>query len=836
MAKAQPVARARVRRRNPSSFALAVRGDSTTRVTPREDVTLAGGQPDPGDDPAKPGDPLPGLDPIIAEARARWARCDEFEDAQRKSIVAAKLFRAGEQWPAAIKLAREGATALQGQAGQPPRPCLTVDRLSPAVRQISNQIRNANFAIDILPNGFGADDTTAELFKGYLRRMQVTARTEAPIEWAADQAVEGGIGWFRLNTAYADPTVTASAPVPDPLALFDQELHFERITNNLTVYCDPAATKPTKSDALFAFVVEDLSKDEFKNRWPDADFASLEDFGSTGTMKAWVSEDMVRIAEYWRVVYDEQQVALLQDGTLAWGDDIPDPASGDIKARRVIRRPRVEGYKINAVQVLESWQWLGSRIPLIPIIGEELNVDGQPVLRGVIQEGMDAQRMVNYAYSGAIEIFALGSKSPYIVEEQQLADYAQIWQTANTFNYAYLPYRAVPNAPPPTRQTAEAPIQAAVELMVKSEDAIRATTNIDNIYLGAGDPRRQSGKALEQLSSQTDLGASHYADAVRRSLIYAGELAVEIIPKLTRPGQLLQIVGMDDVAEAVLVGQPYVPHNGKPVPVTPQGQPVAQPPQGFPQDPALIQGMVKFYDPKQGRYAVTVDVSKASSTRREEGAQAMGALIPHLPPEMAALATTEYVEQLSFPGAHKIAEMLRKALPPQLQAAIDPNAANIPPQVQAQIQDLTQQLQQATQIIQTESWKQQAMLQKAQLDNQTKLQETQAEIQSRERIAWIGASAQLAATGMKVDAENARSFVDALESRGAKALDAHMQKVDLAHQALQQAYDRTHEQQQASQDHLHALQQAQHAASLAPAEALGEEPTDGLAPNPGADA
>jgi len=45
---------------------------------------------------------------------------------------------------------------------------------------------------------------------------------------------------------------------------------------------------------------------------------------------------------------------------------------------RVMRVPHVEMFKITAAQVLEHSDWLGSRIPLIPIQGEELNVDGKP--------------------------------------------------------------------------------------------------------------------------------------------------------------------------------------------------------------------------------------------------------------------------------------------------------------------------------------------------------------------------------------------------------------------------------------------------------------------------
>lgn len=228
-------------------------------------------------------------DPIIAEARKRWQKCSEAEDEQRKRIVLAKKFRALDQWPQAIKTAREGGGAIAGQPPQPARPCLVVDRLSQPVRQVSNTIKNADFGFDVMPNGQGADTDTAEIFKGYLRRVQNRARGESPIEWAADGAIEGGIGWFRLRTDYVHHTWDG-VPTEE---LFDQELIMERITNNLTVYCDPSAVRPTRSDAQFMLITEDMDKDEFTTTYPDADVKGLEDFLTTGDtgMQGWVTKD-----------------------------------------------------------------------------------------------------------------------------------------------------------------------------------------------------------------------------------------------------------------------------------------------------------------------------------------------------------------------------------------------------------------------------------------------------------------------------------------------------------------------------------------------------------------
>ena len=724
-------------------------------------------------------------DPLIIEARARWARCDEAESNQRSRILKAKQFRAGDQWEEAIKIQRQGSSAIQGQAAQPPRPCLTIDRLSAPCRQVSNGIKSAQFGFDVMPNGQGADTETAEILKGYLRRVHNDARAESPIEWAADQAIEGGLGWFRIRADYVQ-----QAPAAFDLSVFDQELKLERITNNLTVYCDPSASKPTRSDALFMFVTEDLSRDEFRRRWPKADDASLDGFMSTGDrMKSWVTDHEIRIAEYWTVTYIDETWALLTDGSVVTGKI---PKDG-VQATRVVRKPIVKGYKINACEVLESWDWLGSRIPIVPIIGEEINVDGTILLRGIIEEGMDAQRMVNYTYSGAMEIFALGPKAPYVVAAGQVEQYKAIWQTANTYNWAYLPYdpQSLEGSPipPPQRNQSEPPIQAAVELMAKSEECIKATTGIFDPGLGNASPRERSGRAIDSLKSSSDLTSSNYPANVARALVYAGELMMEIAPKITRPGQLMHILGKDDEPDQVVIGQHFVPgQNGVPEVVNPD-------------DARVQQGVAKFYDLSRGQYSVTVVAGKATSTRREEGAHALGDLIPHLPPEMAAVATPDYVEQLSFPGSHQIAEKLKKALPPALQEQDDDQP--VPPQVKAQMQAMGAKMQEMQQAIETDQAKQQATIVKAQADGQTKLQLAQIDRQTKIDIAMINANAGIAEADIKAQNDDLDRRLKMVELFLTASKEAQMQAFDHAHEREMSHVERQHETEMADQGHQH---------------------------------
>lgn len=730
--------------------------------------------------------------PLIARARKDWKKCADAEETQRKAILEAKKFRALDQWPAAIRLAREGAGSMSGQPPQPPRPCLTVDRLSQPVRQVSNQIKNADFGFNVLPNGMGADTETADILKGYLRRMQNQSRGEAPIEWAADGAIEGGLGWLRMRTRFVHEAWDGDPKDPEA---YDQELVLERIANSLSVYCDPSAVHPVRRDALFMFVVQDMDRDAYIDRHGDEDVRGLEEFQSTGDMAGWVSKDKIRIAEYWRIEFEQRRIWSTET---AAGEGEP-PKGVKPTFDRVIRAPRVKGSIINAVRELEPLIWVGRRIPLFPVLGEELNVDGKPVLRGIIAMGMDAQRMVNYTYSAGVEIFALGNKKAPIVDAASIANHKAVWDTRNVYNWSYLPVDSRDEQGQelmkPVFDESEAPIQAAVALMRVSEDAIKASTSTGDASLGNSNPNERSGKALEALKVQSDLANSNYAANVERALIEIADEAVYIIPKITRPGQILHIMGMDDEPEQVMVGKPFQRDEN--------GIPQEAPPEVTEEVARMKDNLWKFYDPTRGRYSVTVTVGKAQATRREEGAAALGELIPHLPPEMAAVATPDYVEQLSFPGSQKIAEKLRKVLPPNLQdddGQNQPDPAMLAQQL-AQMQQQNQELQQLANDNQTklqiEQGKAAAEMEREKLRADVEMEKARMDNAARIEVARIGAAKALLDTHAAAEEERLSTGLQ-IEA------DAELQARQQAHEAAQSDADRSAAASSQSQAEAHA--------------------------------
>ncbi len=732
--------------------------------------------------------------PVVIEARERWQQCQSAESAMRASMLEAKKFRAGDQWPASIRIQREGGASIEGQAAQPPRPCLTIDRLSQPVRQISNAIRTANFAIQVIPNGAGANIDTAKLYEGIVRRIQTDCRDEAPVEWAAEGAIEAGLGWFRIRPVHCSNDVTALGP-----EIYDMELTFERITNSLTVYCDPHAKKPTRSDARFMFVTEDMSHAEFRRKYGTADYASLEEFSSTGDIAQWVTDKTVRVAEYWRVEDELVTVAQLPDGSIVRGEDIPEGI--EPLRERQVSVPSVKMSVINAVQELKKFKWPGSHIPLIPIIGEELNVDGTVLLRGVIQEGMDAQRMVNYTYSGAMETIALAPKARFIVADGQIDQYKSIWQNMNRYNYAYLPYTPTSlngdQVPAPHQEQAEPPIQAMVMMMQKSEEAIKATTGLWDASLG-NMPGRTSGRGIRYLQQQGEMGQSNFPDNIHRALVYAGEQLIEVIPKYyDRPGRVLHILGDSQDVQDVMIRPTQ---NGQPAPLDPEAAQMAE-------------GMKMFFDPTAGKYAVTVEVGKGFATKRQESAAILGEMITGLPPAIAASVTPAFIRMMDFPNAQEIADAAQRALPPELQPESEqPN----PQALQAQLAQMGQQLQE----MQPLADKNKAELMKVQLQQQEETKRTEMELQSKKEIAIINQTAQLLATDAKLNAENARTQAGLLEAYIDKALGIHLDKMkqvmEHGHAADSQAADHAHEAGIQAADHAQELLLAEHAVQNQP--------------------
>ncbi len=694
------------------------------------------------------------VESFLTLAKDRFHTIVDAESTLRQHMLEDLEFRASEQWPNNVRTMRE----------QDNRPCLTVNRMPTFIRQVTNNQRISRPAIEVSPTGDVADEAVAEVIQGVVRHIETKSDADVAYTTAGEHQCTMGRGYIRVVTDYID----------DDSFSLDQEIKIARVANPFSVYMDPNSQQPDGSDARYAFVVEDLPLTEYQNRYPDSALAGLSGFTSTGNdEQEWMPEGNIRVAEYFYVeeVREAMVLLLLPDGSRVRekrsslsGTEAKDLPSGvTIVAERETTTRRVRWALINAVEILEGnedlssgAEWPGKYLPLVPVTGDEININGVKDYRGIVRDAKDPQRMYNYWVSAQTEMIALAPRAPFIAAEGQMEGHEHKWNTANIRNYPYLEYKpktvSGQLAPPPQRQSWEPPIQAMTAAIMQSDQDLKATGGFNDASLGVRGPQ-ESGKAIRSRQQQDEMANSHYLDNLARAVRQVGRIVVDLLPKIYDTARVMRINGLDEQVKNVMV---FAGAQNQPT-----GDQMEQIPPG-------VEGM---YDVGVGRYDVTVSVGPSFQTRRQDATDALTKFIQAYPavfPQIGDLLA----ENMDWPGSKKVAARLRKLLPPELQDA--PNPENMPPEVQAKLQQLEQQLQQVTQAYEqaqqalaTDQAKQQAQV-------EIKRQDIAADAASQERDL----QAKIQLEGLKQEGENARALAKIEQQRASEILQTEVKRLE----------------------------------------------------------
>lgn len=695
---------------------------------------------------------------LLLLAKKRFQAVAQREARMRAEMQEDQRFRASEQWPLAVKAERE----LDG------RPCLTINRLPVFIRQVTNQQRQSKPAITINPVDSGSDPKTAEVMQGIIRHIEVNSQADIAYDTACDHQVTIGRGFFRVITEWND------------LNPWEQDVKIKRIRNPFTVYFDPACLEADYHDARYAFIVEDIPKDEFVARYGEDVARSAEIFASVGDRSPeWLPEGKVRIAEYYYIEETKKEVALLSDGSVKDVKTVDSPAFKQLMEesnvreirRRTITERQVKWAKITGSVVLEKRDWPGRWIPIIPVMGDEIDLNGDVDLRGMVRDARDPQRMYNYWVSAETETIALAPRTPFVGAEGQFEGFEAKWKLANRRNFPYLEYKpASVNEtvlPPPQRNSIEPPIAAIVAATKQSDNDLKAVTGIYDASLGEKGPQ-EAARAIVARQKQSDIANINWIDNLARAMRALGRVLLDLIPRVYDVPRVMRILGLDDKPKMVLV------HSGNEDAISDE----------------LKEGVQGIYDLSLGRYDVTVSVGPSYQSRRDEAVNAMTALMQAFPPAASAIGDL-YVENMDWPGAPAIAKRLRKMVPPQMleDDGADPEqqliAAQQKLQQQGQVMEMmTQQLTQAKEVMRA---KQQEL--SAQADMKAKDNESRERIEAMKMHTQI-LIAQITATKdatLQEDGQNHEALLAALEGEqqatlGERELDQQMRMNDLDQQ------------------------------------------------------
>lgn len=672
---------------------------------------------------------------LLSLARDRFKQAVDASSRMRELALDDLRFSVGDQWPDGIKRQRDADG----------RPCLTINRLPAFIRQVVNDQRMNRPAIKISPVDDQGDPETAEIMAGLCRHIEAASGADIAYDTAFESAVRCGFGAFRILTEYVGPDS------------FDQEIVIKRIRNAFSVYYDPNAQEVDYSDAKWCFLIEDLTKEAYEEAYPDSDAASGSGWEALGNRApGWITPSGIRVAEYFYLEEKPVTLALIQtqQGTFTVPKDQV-PEGMPILRERDTKIPTIQWCKLNGIEVLDENEWPGRYIPVVPVLGDEAEVDGQVILGSLVRNAKDSQRMYNFWASAETEAIALAPKAPFLVAEGQIEGYESEWQTANVRNIPYLSYKPLSLGGQvlgaPQRQTAEPAIQAISHARLMSSDDIKATTGLFDASLGARG-NEQSGRAIMARQREGDTATFHYSDNLSRAIRYCGKILLDLIPHVYDTERVVRIVGLDGEAESVKI-------NG----------------------PTMKGGIRRVFDLTAGHYDVVVSTGPSYGTKREQSVDAMLELAKAYPPLMQ-IAGDLVVKAMDWPGSEALAERLEMALPPELKPK-DDNQPQIPPQVQAAVQQLSQQHEMLTSEVHR---------------LQNELDSKSAELASKERIAQ-----------MQEETKRVVAFAELNQGEGLQLLRNDLEAVKL---------DVQHNHQMRQQEMKHAaemtIQQRQHEAAL----------------------
>lgn len=592
-------------------------------------------------------------DPLHEHREAFETYMDAWSD-DRARYVEDVRFIAGDQWDEKQRNARE----------KDGRPCLTVDKLSQYVKQVVNDSRQNRPGIKVRPVDSGADVETAGIFNGLIRHIEDRSNADTAYDTALESAVKGGFGFFRISREYASDKS------------FEQELCFKRIRNPLTVLYDPNCQEPDGSDAKRVFLWEDMDKDEFEATYPDAEVVDWDAIDVK--LMDWYAGEKVRIAESYWVEMEDVTMHQLADGSIATDREVQEATAEGVMVppiidTRVLPQRVVKWAKFNGSEYLEGpTTEPGKWIPIVPVWGNEVDIEGEVIHTGMIHSAKDAQRLYNYSRTASAE--RLAKPGVYVAADGQVADYASDWDGTDrnvaVKRYSPLDINGTP-LPPPRYDATDIP-SALVQDMQVSEHDIQGALGMYNASLGQ-QSNEKSGKAIMARQREGDMANFHYHDNLARAIRHAGRILVDLIPKIYDTKRVVRVLGIDGTAEMATI-DPAQPQANQKV------------------------GSNPIYNLGVGEYDVSVSVGPSYTTQRQEASEAMAQMFQGNPQLMGVIGDLFFRNQ-DWPGADDIAERLKMMLPPNIQQA-EQQKGQASPEVQQVMQQAQQVMQQAQQQIQ----------------------------------------------------------------------------------------------------------------------------------------
>lgn len=509
----------------------------------------------------------------------------------------------------------------------------TFDKCNAHVNAVVGEIQQADFDIRVRPSGGDATKELAKTYDGLIRNIETMSNATNVYQMAARDMVAAGIGGWEVVTDWADSDS------------FNQDFIIRWVSDyENRVWFDSGALRQDMSDANYVYILDNITNDEYYERFPDGSGNSVSDDQHYTIYE--YKPDFITVG---RFIYKKEYIktlALMSDGSVYEKDDDFKSVVDELESQGITveQESKRKSYKIYSRLfdgdsfLTEPEETVFRSLPVIPCFGNFAVRDGKIIYHGDVLHMMDAQRAYNYARSREVEDIALSPSDVFFVTREQMKvpadkDAMERINTSAQRTYFYTPDPSNGGAPPSRSggpQISPGTQQASQNALLDMQTTTASAALPENLSGQAW-----SGVAIQAMQNQANTGSIRYFKALEIAICATAKVLVEAIPYLYDTTQQKRILNEDGSYEMAEINKQEVDlQTGK---------------------------TVYLNDLRQGKYDVTCDVGPAFKNRQQETVKALTELSQAVP-GVGELAADIQLKNIASPGIDLVAERVRRQL------------------------------------------------------------------------------------------------------------------------------------------------------------------------------
>lgn len=512
------------------------------------------------------------------------------------------------------------------------RPRYNFNVTKPKILKKWGELASQEVQVNVKP-ATGGDKDTAKTLCGLWRSVEYQSEAQNVYSSCLLESLITGFDAAMLEQDYEDNDS------------FSQELYVRKIPDAVNrVWFLGNWVNALADDAEAVTVDYMLDDDEIRDTFPDVNIESLGVDSDSNTYyhkrEGKIISRLFYKEYYNKTIYQDEQGNIYDDETVkelaGTGIDINSLKSRKRKTFKIMAR------YYDAKQFLnEPEETVFDLLPVFPLQPNFRIVDNKPISSGEVENHLDQQRVVNYAWSKFVGDTALAPKPKIWMTVSQLGQDPKIQtglKTYNTNNDPVQYYENDPSSPPPFPMGASGVSADLSQLIMMSVESIDQTSGL----MGPAEGKqfaRQSVESIEALQHKGDISSLVYFNAWKQWILQIAKCGIRAMPKVYDTPMVKRIIGAEGEYESADLYRdtPVYDQNGNPV------------------------GVKKINDISAGVYDVYCDIGMAIRSKKEQMARWMD-ILADKDPTIIQDNKDLFLSSIELPGMEKAAARARLKL------------------------------------------------------------------------------------------------------------------------------------------------------------------------------